>query len=138
MSFLVYSSVGILTLISFIHFYWLFGGKRGFIASVPEKVEGDLLFTPKIIETLIVALGLLFVGFMLLVQFDAIPFLKPTILTKTFCILFTCVFFLRAVGDFKYLGFFKRIKHSIFAKYDTKYYSPLCLYLGLSLLLVLF
>lgn len=136
MSILVYSSVVVLTLISFIHFYWLLGGKWGITASLPEKVKGGALFTPRIIETLIVAIGLLFVGFMLLVQFSAIPFLKPNIITESFCIIFTVIFFLRAVGDFKYLGFFKRIKHSTFAKYDTRYYSPLCLYLAFSFLLV--
>ncbi|MFZ3588910.1 DUF3995 domain-containing protein [Bacillus sp. DJP31] len=136
MSILVYLSVVVLTLISFIHFYWVFGGRWGFTASVPEKAGGGALFTPRIIETFIVAIGLLIVGFMLLVQFNAIPFYKPNIITKSFCIIFTIIFFLRAVGDFKYLGFFKRIKHSTFAKYDTRYYCPLCLYLGISFLLV--
>lgn len=136
MSILVYSSVVVLTFISFIHFYWLLGGKWGLTVSLPEKVKGGALFTPRIIETLIVAIGLLVVGFMLLVQFSAIPFFKPNIITESFCIIFTVIFFLRAVGDFKYLGFFKRIKHSTFAKYDTRYYSPLCLYLAFSFLLV--
>ncbi len=136
MSFLVYSSAGVLTLISLIHFYWIFGGRWGKTASVPEKVGGGASFTPRIIETLIVALGLLLVGFMLLAQFNAIPFYHPNILTKMFCIVFTFVFFLRAIGDFKYLGFTKRIKDSTFAKYDTRYYSPLCFYLGISFLLV--
>ncbi|QGH33915.1 DUF3995 domain-containing protein [Gracilibacillus salitolerans] len=108
----------------------------GKTASVPEKVGGGASFTPRIIETLIVALGLLLVGFMLLAQFNAIPFYYPNILTKMFCIVFTFVFFLRAIGDFKYLGFTKRIKDSTFAKYDTRYYSPLCFYLGISFLLV--
>ncbi|MFA9559961.1 DUF3995 domain-containing protein [Evansella sp. AB-rgal1] len=134
--FFVYSSVAMLTLISFIHFYWIFGGRWGINAAVPEKVGGRYLFAPRIIETLIVALGLLFVGYMLLVQFNAIPFFQPNVWTKTICILFTIVFFLRAIGDFKYLGFFKRIKHTTFAKYDTKYYCPLCLYFGTSFLLV--
>ncbi|MFA9457559.1 DUF3995 domain-containing protein [Halalkalibacter sp. AB-rgal2] len=136
MSFLVYSSVAALTFISFIHFYWLFGGRRGLTAVLPEKKEGGALFTPRLIETFIVAFGLLLVGFMLLVQFGAIPFLQPNILSKVFCIIFTFVFFLRAIGDFKYLGFTKKMNDSVFAKYDTRYYSPLCLYLAITLLLV--
>ena len=37
------------------------------------------------------------------------------------------VFFLRSIGDFNYVGFFKKIKNTQFAKNDTKYFSPLCL-----------
>ena len=44
------------------------------------------------------------------------------------------VLIIRAIGDFKYVGFFKTVKDTPFADYDTKYYSPLCLFLGLSTL----
>jgi hypothetical protein len=33
---------------------------------------------------------------------------------------------LRAIGDFRYVGFFKRIRDSKFARLDTLAYSPLC------------
>ena len=36
----------------------------------------------------------------------------------------------RAVGDFKYVGFFKRVRGSKFARLDTLVYSPLCLLLA--------
>ncbi|KRE83053.1 hypothetical protein ASG89_13045 [Paenibacillus sp. Soil766] len=42
---------------------------------------------------------------------------------------------LRAIGDFKYLGFFKKVKHTSFSYYDTRFYSPLCLFLAISFLL---
>jgi len=35
------------------------------------------------------------------------------------------VFAARAVGDFKYVGFFKSIKGTTFALWDTRVYSPL-------------
>ena len=37
----------------------------------------------------------------------------------------------RAIGDFKYVGFFKRVRGSKFARMDTLVYSPLCLLLAL-------
>ena len=40
------------------------------------------------------------------------------------------IFLLRAVGDFRYVGFFKKVKNTAFARNDTRYYSPLCLLLG--------
>jgi hypothetical protein len=36
------------------------------------------------------------------------------------------IFLIRAIGDFRYVGFLKKIKNTKFAKKDTKYYSPLC------------
>ena len=40
----------------------------------------------------------------------------------------------RAVGDFRYVGFFKRVRGSRFATLDSRYFSPLCLILGLGAL----
>lgn len=40
------------------------------------------------------------------------------------------VFALRAVGDFRYVGFFKRARDTVFARHDTFVYSPLCLALA--------
>ena len=40
----------------------------------------------------------------------------------------------RAVGDFRYVGFFKRVRGSRFATLDSRYFSPLCLLLGLGAL----
>ena len=37
----------------------------------------------------------------------------------------------RAVGDRKYVGFFKRVRDTEFARRDSRIYSPLCLLLGL-------
>ena len=42
------------------------------------------------------------------------------------------VFLARAVGDFRLVGFFKRIRDSRFARLDTIAYSPLCLILALA------
>jgi hypothetical protein len=42
----------------------------------------------------------------------------------------------RAVGDFKYVGFSKRVRGTPFARLDTWIYSPLCLLLALGVALV--
>ncbi len=44
--------------------------------------------------------------------------------------LISAIFIIRAIGDFNAVGFFKKIKQTEFANYDTKYFSPLCLSLG--------
>jgi hypothetical protein len=40
-------------------------------------------------------------------------------------------FGLRAVGEFRLVGFFKRVKGTRFARMDTLVYSPLCALLSL-------
>ena len=42
----------------------------------------------------------------------------------------------RAGGEFKYLGLFKRVRGSRFAKLDSLVYSPLCLLLAIGVALV--
>ena len=37
------------------------------------------------------------------------------------------IFIIRAIGDFRYLGFFKEVKSTEFGTMDTWLYSPLCL-----------
>jgi hypothetical protein len=39
---------------------------------------------------------------------------------------------LRAIGEFRYVGFFKRVRGTAFAWWDTRLYSPLCLIVGLA------
>jgi hypothetical protein len=45
---------------------------------------------------------------------------------------------LRAVGEFRYVGLFKRVRGTKFAVLDTFVYSPLCLLLGAGVALVAF
>jgi len=45
--------------------------------------------------------------------------------------LIAAAFALRAIGDFRYVGFFKRVRESRFARLDTFAYSPLCTLLAL-------
>ena len=40
--------------------------------------------------------------------------------------LIAAVFALRAIGDIRYVGFFKSIRDTRFARLDTLAYSPLC------------
>ena len=42
------------------------------------------------------------------------------------------IFLLRAIGEFRFVGFFKKVKGTKFATLDTKYYSPLCLILSIN------
>lgn len=88
--------------------------------------------------TLFIGLFCFFASVLLLVQIDLFTVTQPSPLSKWLCITGGIVFLLRAIGKGKYVGFFKKIKHTRFAKQDTAFYSPLCVWISLIFLLASF
>ncbi|CAB3747139.1 hypothetical protein B7G54_03510 [Burkholderia puraquae] len=127
-----YFSVPMLCAIALIHVYWALGGRRGKRAATPEQ-DGEPLLRPTAIGTLAVAAALL--GGACVVAVRA-GWLGPNAYrgaTSFAVVALALIFAVRAVGDFRYVGFFKRIRGSRFARMDTLYYSPLCAALALSI-----
>ena len=122
--------------LSSVHFYWAFGGKWGTEGVYPSKADGTPMHPPSIAATLIVALGLLSFAVFYLIKAEYIAVQLPLWLNKNGLWILTGIFILRAIGDFNYLGFFKKVKNSKFAVNDTKYYAPLCLIIGLLTLIL--
>lgn len=116
--------------LSGIHFYWAFGGKWGASAVIPTKDDTQAVMNPGIVATLIVALGLLAFGLLPLILTEIIHFPIPLWLSNSGLWIIAGIFTLRAIGEFNYVGFFKKHKHTKFGKNDSKIYSPLCLLLG--------
>ncbi|WP_316634694.1 DUF3995 domain-containing protein [uncultured Flavobacterium sp.] len=117
--------------LSFLHFYWSFGGKWGNQAVVPTKDGGAPVFIPGVISTFVVAIGLLCFGVFYLIKCGLIGINLPIWLDQYGFWILIFIFILRSIGDFDYVGFFKKHKSSPFALNDTKYYSPLCLVIGI-------
>ncbi len=122
--------------LSGIHFYWAGGGRMSWGTAIPSKADGTPLINPGIIATLVVAFGLLLFAIITLSNSNLVPFdiNQSYIIIGDWIIII--IFALRAVGDFNMVGFFKRIKGTPFAINDTKYYSPLCLFLSLTTLAI--
>lgn len=116
--------------LSGIHFYWAFGGKWGASAVIPTKDDTQAVMNPGIVATLIVALGLLAFGLLPLILTEIIHFPIPLWLSNSGLWIIAGIFTLRSIGEFNYVGFFKKHKHTKFGKNDSKIYSPLCLLLG--------
>jgi hypothetical protein len=114
-----------------IHIYWGFGGKSGSAASVPAGENNKPVLKPGKFECFVVALGLLGFGVFVLIKAGIILSGLPNWLLQYGLWAIIALFVLRAVGEFKYIGFFKKIKTTQFGQLDTKYYSPLCLLIGL-------
>lgn len=120
----------ILGALSVLHVFWGLRGELGRSAAIPE-VEGRPVFVPTRAACLAVAALLAAAACMLLVSGGYLPGLGPRRLGRWGSLAVAVVLLARAVGDFKCVGFFKRVKGSRFATLDTRYFSPLCFLLSL-------
>ncbi|AMC10256.1 hypothetical protein Lupro_02855 [Lutibacter profundi] len=125
------SLLAIFTLLGFIHFYWLFGGKWGIEQALPTKEIGKKVIEPPKIATAIVGIGLISFGLFYLIKTGLINFQVPNWIITYGSWIIPSIFIIRAIGDFKYVGFFKKIKNTEFAKADSKWFAPLCLTIGI-------
>ncbi len=132
--------VGILLSVVFavlglLHLYWAAGGSGGGQSAIP-MFNGERLFTPSPGSTLAVA-ALLFLAMLIVLgrigvwgaNLPAWPFY-----VGTFGI--SLAFLVRAVGDFRYVGFFKTVSDTDFARLDNYLFSPLCLLIAIAALII--
>ena len=117
--------------IGIIHFYWVYGGTWGFRTALPTKENGECVLNPRKIDSAIVGLGLLSFGLFYVIKTDLFKIQIPSWIMLYGGWIIPSIFIIRAIGDFNYVGFFKKIKNTDFGRSDTKLFSPLCLIIGL-------
>lgn len=122
--------------LSLIHVYWASGGKWGTKGVYPTPDTQTPPKNPGIVPTLIVAVGLFGFGIFYLIKVRIVSAVLPLWLEKYGLWILMTIFTVRAIGDFKYLGFFKKIKNTKFGQNDTHYFAPLCLIIGILTLLI--
>ncbi|RKF05353.1 uncharacterized protein DUF3995 [Tenacibaculum lutimaris] len=129
----------ILFFISLIHVYWAFGGTLWVDAVIPTKTANEKAMNPPKSLTFVVAIV---IGAFAVVYAEKIQLFTlnsmPTWLQDYGLYVVASIFLIRAIGDFNYVGFFKKVTTTEFAMNDTKYFSPLCLFLGVVGLLIVF
>lgn len=125
----------VLVSISGLHVYWAFGGRWGSDVAVPQR-GGKRVFTPSPAATMSVAVALLVATMIVLAEADAIDSGPARGLVHLGAVVLGLVFITRAIGEFRYVGFFKRVRGTPFADLDTRLFSPLCLALGAATLWV--
>lgn len=121
----------IFAVISVFHFYWFFGGAWGAKHVIPSTNNSSKkVAIPKFV-TLLVAI--VFVGFSLvyLLKADLIIVEAPSFILDYGYWFISIIFIARAIGEFRFVGFFKKIKHTDFSKADSKIFSPLCIAIGI-------
>ena len=127
------AAIVMLLMLAGMHLYWAAGGKAGKGAAVPSA-SGRPLMRPSVLGTAMVAVGLCVMAALLALRIGwlNVPALPGNgVVIEVGAWLIAAVFALRAIGDFRYVGFFKRIRDSRFARLDTLAYSPLCACLAL-------
>lgn len=101
------------------------------VAAIPE-IRGEQAFTPSAGGTFAVALALLVAAWTVGTQAGFfMAHLIPERSTVWACRILAVVFLARGIGDFKLVGLFKTTSNSRFAYWDSRVYSPLCLFLAL-------
>jgi len=127
----------IFTFLSLVHFYWAFSGNMMHEYVIPE-INSQKVFSPSKLMTATIGFGLLIFAFIILGHIGVFELLFLNNIFKYGTWLIAIIFLGRAIGDFKYIGFFKKVNDTKFAFWDTQLYSPLSLLIAILTILVIY
>jgi len=129
------SLIVIFAFLAAVHVYWAFGGRFAKVAAIPE-VRGAPSFVPGRMATLVVACCLFACAVLIGAATGFIDAPFPAMVIQWCCFGLALVMLLRAIGDFRLVGFFKTVRGSRFAWLDSALYSPMCLLMAVGIFLV--
>lgn len=117
--------------IAAVHFYWGLRSMDGATVLVPE-LDGRPVYSPRNTDFLDVTAALLLACVVVAARGELVrsPLPPAWITAGTYAV--GAALLARAVGDFRYVGFFKRVRGTAFAEWDTRLFSPVSLLLGLA------
>jgi hypothetical protein len=118
------------------HFYWGLGGQYGRQVAVPQREDGTSLFVPTTTATLAVALVLTLMLVALAVYEMRLDLFLPRSWLRLGMGFLAVIFLIRGLSWHPYIGHFKTVRTSDFARNDTFFYSPGCIVTGLGFLLL--
>jgi hypothetical protein len=113
-----------------IHIFWAFLGQGTPTGGVPFRADGSPVFVPSRAATLAVAVLLLAAALVLLERGGWGPGVLPRAWRGAAAGALSTILLLRGIGDFRYVGLFKRVRNTAFARLDSRYYTPLVLSLS--------
>jgi hypothetical protein len=119
------------------HFYMAFAGHSGETAAVPSR-DGKPTFLPSTGSTMAVGFVLLLFAVLVAGTSGLLSLGLPRRMLVGLSYALALGLLARAVGEFNYVGFFKRVRGTKFARMDTLLYSPLCLALSVGVATVAF
>lgn len=116
----------VMSALSALHVVWAFGGVTGKAAVIPSR-DGVPVMRPGRRSTLAVAAGLALAAYVAVAAAGVVPWPAPAVPARIGCLVLALLFAARAIGEFRYVGFFKRVRDTEFAWWDTRVFSPLCI-----------
>jgi hypothetical protein len=128
-SLLAWALAAVLFTLAMLHVVWAVRNRYGGSVAIP-KVNGRPAFIPSRTSTLVVAALLLAATTVALAQGHVLADFLPEALVRWAAMAAGTVFLLRALGEFRLVGFFKRVRDSDFARWDTWCFSPLSALMG--------
>ena len=124
------TTAGLLVLLGLIHLYWAARGIKGRSIALPER-DGHPVMQPGRTSTLAVAAALFAGALTLLARLGLIWLPLPASWLRGGAWTIATLFGLRAIGEFRYVGLFKRVKGTPFARWDSWLFTPLCIVIAL-------
>ena len=116
---------GVLLSLAAVHVYWAIRGAGG-TNGIPSRPDGTLVFQPGRLATLSVAGALAIEGLLVAGHAHLVAVgLSPDILRVGVWGV-AATFTLRTIGEFRYVGLFKRVHGTPFARWDTRLFTPIC------------
>lgn len=115
----------IFVLLAGMHFHWAAGDGAGIEGFVPTA-DGKPLINPGRLASLAVGGALLAAALVVSCRAGLWCAFLPEWAARLGIWVIAGLFAARAVGDLRYVGFFKRVRGSRFARRDTWIFSPLC------------
>ena len=110
----------IFVVLSALHVFWAAGGRAGGAAAIPRQ-GGEALFTPSPLATLAVAVALAAAAATVAAASGWFGARGPTRVGRVLTAVLAVIFLARAVGDFRYVGFFKRVENEDYFDRTTKF-----------------
>lgn len=131
-------SLAIIAFAAAFHAIWAAGGRLGFAVSLPQLPDGVPVMAQRLSwwrsAAAGVALCLMCLAALLLACAGHLQLPLPPSFIRVFLLCIGVGFTCRALVPNRYVGFFKTLRTTRWAKYDTRLYSPLFLLLGLLIL----
>lgn len=121
-----------LAAITLLHGAWVLGSPLWLDRVIPRTSDaagGRPLFVPARGLTGAVTLAFALLTLLPGLTLGWLP-LPPPRMAPTLCLGAAFIFVVRAIGDFRYCGLFRRIRSTTFARWDARLYTPLCLLLA--------
>lgn len=111
--------------LAILHLYWAVGGQLALSGAIPTAGDRPV-FEPGFLFAIAIAAILFAAGIVSAQRGGLVSLGLPAWASRLGIWGLALAFALRAIGEFRYVGFFKRVRGTRFARRDSLVYSPLC------------